>query len=180
MGPSPQVDLDLQMLLDVMPFYVMLVDAEHKILLANKALRHDLGLDPGKIIGGYCPKVVHGIEEPYPGCPLEQAMEEGCSVEREFFNVEHGRWVSSAIYPTGKRTEEGKEIFVHFVSNITQRKEAEEEVRKNYDIQTVINTILRLALEEMALEESTLSFQSPGWPLNPGAAYSLLETTQES
>lgn len=152
-NPSPLPDLDLQMLLDVMPFYVMLVDAEHKILLANKALRRDLGLDPEKIIGGYCPKVVHGMEEPYPGCPLEQSLEEGRSVEREFFNAENGGWVSSAIYPTGKHTKEGKEIFVHFVSDITERKKAGEEVRKNYDIQTAINTILRLSLEEIALEE---------------------------
>jgi len=55
-SPAPPPDLDLQMLLDVMPFYVMLIDAEHKILLANKALRRDLGLDPEKIVGGYCRK----------------------------------------------------------------------------------------------------------------------------
>jgi PAS domain S-box-containing protein len=152
-SPGPMPELDLQLLLDVMPFYVMLVDAGHKILLANKALRRDLGLDPGKIIGGYCPKVVHGIEEPYPGCPLEQALEESHSVEREFLNAENGRWVSSAIYPTGTHTREGKEIFVHFVSDITERKKSEEEVRKNYDIQTAINTILRLSLEEIALEK---------------------------
>jgi len=150
---APLPDLDLQMLLDVMPFYVMLVDSEHKILLANKALRRDLGLDPEKIIGGYCPKMVHGTEDPYPGCPLEQALKEGRSVQKEFFNPEKGQWVSSAIYPTGKNTKEGKEIFVHFVSDISERKKAEEQVRKNYDIQAVINTILRLSLGELALEE---------------------------
>jgi PAS domain S-box-containing protein len=150
---SSQIDLDLQTLLDVIPFYVMLVDAEHKILLANKALSTDLGVDKKKVIGGYCPRVVHGIEEPYPGCPLEQALEECHTVEREFFNTETGRWVSSAVYPTGRNTEEGKEIFVHFVSDITERKLAGEKVRKNYDIQKVVNTILRLSLEEMLFEE---------------------------
>ena len=152
-GTPLQPDLGFQVLLDVMPFYVMLVDAEHKILFANKALKRDLGVDPKNIVGGHCPKVVHGIEEPYPGCPLEQALEEGHSVEREFFNAERGRWVSSAIYPTGKLTKNRKEIFVHFVSDITERKKAEEQVRRNYDIQKVINTILQLSLEEIALEE---------------------------
>jgi PAS domain S-box-containing protein len=131
----------------------MLVDAEHKILLSNKALRSDLGLDPEKMIGGYCPKVVHGMDEPYPGCPLEEALERGGSTEREFFNPKTGRWVSSAIYPTGKKTQEGREIFVHFISDITERKKAEEEVRLNYDIQKVINTILRLSLEDIPLEK---------------------------
>jgi PAS domain S-box-containing protein len=150
---ASQIEVDLQTLLDVIPFYVMLVDAEHKILLANKALRNDLGVDREKVIGGYCPRVVHGIEEPYPGCPLEQALEEGRSVEREFFNSETGRWVSSAVYPTGRNTKEGKKIFVHFVSDITERKLAEEKVRKNFDIQKVVNTILRLSLEDMGFEE---------------------------
>jgi PAS domain S-box-containing protein len=152
-GASPQVAFDVQALLDVIPFYVMLVDEEHEILLTNKALRSDLGLDPEKIIGGYCPKVVHGMDEPYPGCPLEEALETGKSVEREFFNSETGRWVSSAVYLTGKKTQGGREIFVHFINDITERKRAEEEVRKNYDIQKVINTILRLSLENHPLEE---------------------------
>lgn len=144
---------DVQSLLDVIPFYVMLVDEEHKILLTNKALRSDLGLDPEKLVGGYCPKVVHGMDKPYPGCPLEEALEKRGSVEREFFNSDTGRWASSAIYTTGKRTEEGRRIFVHFISDITVRKAAEEEVRKNYDIQKVINTILRLSLENIPLEK---------------------------
>ena len=150
---APQIPFDVQMLLDVIPFYVMLVDEEHEILLTNKALRSDLGLDPEKIIGGYCPKVVHGIDEPYAGCPLEETLKQGHSVEREFFNSETGRWVSSAVYPTGKKTQEGRDIFVHFISDITERKETEEEVRRNYDIQNVINTILRLSLENIPSEE---------------------------
>ena len=152
-NPLSRMNLDLQVILDAIPFYVMLIDADHKILFANNALKRDLGVDPKTIVGGYCPQVVHGIQEPYPGCPLEQALEEGEAVVREHFNPEKKRWVSSAIYPTGAYTQERKEIFLHFVTDITQRKTAEEEVRRNYDIQTVVNTILRLSLEDLALEE---------------------------
>jgi PAS domain S-box-containing protein len=144
---------DIQTLLDVIPFYVMLVDEEHKILLTNKALRSELGLDPERLIGGYCPKVVHGMDEPYPGCPLEESLERGNSAEREFFIPETGRWVSSAVYPTGKKTQHGQRIFIHFITDITERKNAEEEVRKNYDVQKVINTILRLSLETIPLKD---------------------------
>lgn len=144
---------DIQTLLDIIPFYVMLVDEEHKILLTNKALQSELGLDPEKVIGGYCPKVVHEMDEPYPGCPLEEALERGNGAEREFLNSETGRWVSSAVYPTGKKTQDGQRIFIHFISDITERKNAEEEVRKNYDVQKVINTILRLSLETIPLED---------------------------
>ena len=64
------VGLELQMVIDAFPFYVMLLDADHKILLANKAIRGDLGLAPEQIVGEYCPNAVHGLEYPYPGCTL--------------------------------------------------------------------------------------------------------------
>jgi PAS domain S-box-containing protein len=152
-GTLSETEFDVQMLLDVIPFYVMLIDSEHRILLANKALRSDPGLDPDKMIDGYSPKAVHGSDEPYPGCPLEEAIEQGHSIDREFFNSETGRWVRSGVYPTGRKTTQGKEIFVHFISDITERKRAEEKVRKNYDIQKATNTVLRLSLEDIPLEE---------------------------
>ena len=119
------MELDVQAILDSIPFYVMLLDSDHKILLVNKATRTDLGVDPEQILGKYCPKVIHGLNEPYPGCPLEEAIEKGHSIEREIFDPEAGRWVSSSIYHTGQRTQEGREIFIHFISDINERKKAE-------------------------------------------------------
>jgi PAS domain-containing protein len=98
------VGIELQMVLDAFPFYVMLLDADHKVLLANKAIRGDLGLVPDQIVGQYCPKVVHRLEEPYPGCPLEEAIKKGHGVEREFFEPDSNRWVNSAIYPIKRCT----------------------------------------------------------------------------
>ena len=63
-----------------LPFYVMLLDADHHILLVNKAIKEHLDIDPDQIIGGYCPKVVHGLNGPFPGCPLEEAVETGHAV----------------------------------------------------------------------------------------------------
>ena len=64
--PETDLGLELQKVLDAFPFYVMILDADHKILLANKAIRGDFGLDPEQIVGEYCPKVVLGSDEPYP------------------------------------------------------------------------------------------------------------------
>jgi PAS domain S-box-containing protein len=148
-----ETDVELQMLLDAFPFYVMVLDEDHKILLANKAMRGDLGLAPEKVVGEYCPKVVHGLEEPYPGCPLEEALEKGHDVEREFFDPDENRWINSAIYSTKRRTKDGKEIFIHFISDISEKKQANIEIEQNYEIQTVINSVLNLSLEDIALKE---------------------------
>jgi len=147
------VGLELQMVMDAFPFYVMLLDADHKVLLANKAIRGDLGLVPDQIVGQHCPKVVHGLEEPYLGCPLEEAIKKDQGVEREFLDPDNNRWVNSAIYPTKKYTQDGKEIFIHFISDISEKKQAEVEIERNYEIQTVINSVLRLSLEDIPLNE---------------------------
>ncbi|NOZ59264.1 MAG: PAS domain-containing sensor histidine kinase [Euryarchaeota archaeon] len=121
----------LKKLFDALPFYMMLVDEEHNILLANRAISRDLGVVPEKVVGGYCPKVVHNMDEPYPGCPLEEAVEMGHrTVEKELYNEDFGRWVKSAVYPTELRTEEGKVVYVHMVFDITERKRAEERLRE--------------------------------------------------
>jgi PAS domain-containing protein len=52
-----------------LPFYVMLIDANHHILLVNNAVEKSLGVNPDQIIGKYCTKVVHGLNGPFPGCP---------------------------------------------------------------------------------------------------------------
>ena len=148
-----QDGFELQMALDALPFYVMLLDADHKVLMVNKAIIGDLGFFPDQIIGKYCPQIIHGLEEPYPGCPLEEALEKGHGVEREFFDPDENRWINSAIYPTKKRTQDGKEIFIHFISDISEKKQAGVEIEQNFEIQTVINSVLGLSLEDIPLKE---------------------------
>jgi PAS domain S-box-containing protein len=106
----------------------MLVDEDHYILQANRAVRAKLGLDPKDIVGKYCPAAVHGLDKPIDGCPLEEAVERDQAVEREIFDAASGRWVRSAVYPTKGSTADGRKVFFHMVTDITDRKRAEEEL----------------------------------------------------
>lgn len=144
--------IEIQQLIDAFPFYAMLVSADHHILLANKMVKQTLGIDPKHIIGGYCPKVVHGLDGPFPGCPLEEANEVGHGIERDLFDSGSGRWVRSSAFPSNLRTHDDQIIFIHFTQDITERKQAEEEIRQNYDIQQVVNSLLRLSLEDISFE----------------------------
>ena len=65
--------VDISEILDALPFYVLLVDENHNILQANSKVREHLNVEPREIIGKYCPKVIHGIDGPFEGCPLEEA-----------------------------------------------------------------------------------------------------------
>ncbi len=128
-GADANLGLEISDILDALPFYVLLVDAHHHILQANKAVQAQLGVEPKDIVGKYCPKVIHGLDEPFYACPLEEAVEKGQAVEREALDPESGRWITSAIYPTRGWTRDGRRIFFHMVTDITERKQAEERLR---------------------------------------------------
>ncbi len=120
--------------LNSFPFYAMLIDEDHRIVYANEKVRHEFGLDPERIVNAYCPKVIHGIDGYYPGCPLEESIERGfVSVEKEIYDEKTNKWVLSCIYPIDFRRE-GKRLFIHFIYDITEKKLLEEmqrELREN-------------------------------------------------
>lgn len=111
-----------QTLLDSLPFYALLIDDTHHILMANKVVKEVFGVDLKEIIGQYCPKIIHGIDRPIPECPLEEAVEKGCSIQREVFDSVSKRWVNSAVYPIVQKTEKGHSVFLHLTQDITEKK----------------------------------------------------------
>jgi PAS domain S-box-containing protein len=131
--PDPNV-FPFQELLNAFPFYILLIDSKHHVLFANAAVQSAHGVAPDTLIGQYCPRAIHGLDGPFPGCPLEESVENGERiVEREFLDPTYKRWMLSAVYPTNLRTPEGNRIFVHTTRDITDRKQAEadREVYKN-------------------------------------------------
>lgn len=123
----------LKSVLNALPFYVILVDEDHNIMFANNAVILQLGLDPDKITGGYCPKVVHGKDGSIPECPLEESVITGCAIEREVFDENTHLWLASSIYPIDLVTENGKKVFFHMMHNITKRKNDELELKKSLE-----------------------------------------------
>jgi PAS domain S-box-containing protein len=112
----------IQLLIDALPFYTLLIDEDHRILAANKSTKQHLGLQPEDIIGHYCPKVIHGLNSAFPGCPLEEAVESGQPVKKELFDKESNAWFASFMFPIELRTKSGKKVFLHYVQDITEQK----------------------------------------------------------
>lgn len=106
---------DAQSLIDSLPYYVMLVDEDHVIWMANTAIRRMVDVNPEDVVGEYCPKVIHGCDGPIPECPLEEAMHLGHDVEKEILDEATGVRVFSCIYDTGYLTPTGRRLYVHTV-----------------------------------------------------------------
>lgn len=120
--------IPLKNVLDSLPFYTMIIDSEHKIIMVNNAVTTQLQVDGRTIIGGYCPRVVHGQEGPLEICPLEKALRTGKAEENEFCD-DGGRWYASGVYPIELQGNQPP-IFFHMVHDITGRKVAEDNLRR--------------------------------------------------
>ena len=138
------LDVGILDVLDSLPFYVMLIDRHHRILLVNKASRTALGLKPEDIVGAYCPMIVHGLKEgeEYPGCPLEETVRKNEPIEWEHFDERISRWLRTGVYPTRSRMPDGERIYFHMVADITDEKLAQDKIERSEEK-------YRLLLEEL-------------------------------
>jgi PAS domain S-box-containing protein len=134
-------------MLDALPFYVLLVDEQHHIVMANRAVTDQLGVKPKDILGCYCPEAIHGTKEPWPACPLEAAVKKNEAVVLEAQDQKTGRWINSAIYPI-PGLHRGKKIFFHKVTDITDRKLAEEQLKTSREQLRELSNHLETVREE--------------------------------
>jgi PAS domain S-box-containing protein len=153
-GGSPAVEAGVETemhildILNALPFYVIIVDENHRILEANEAVYSHLGKKRGDIIGQYCPLIIHGIDHPYEGCPLEESAETNRAVERELYDKKSGHTVSFAIYPMKILSREGKKTFLHMVNDITEHKQTEEQLRASLEQLRVLSAHLETVKED--------------------------------
>lgn len=62
---------------DAIPDLIMILDSEHRIVRANKAMAERVGLAREELIGRSCHHAVHGTEEPPHFCPHVRLLADG-------------------------------------------------------------------------------------------------------
>ena len=132
-----------QEILDSLPFYVFLVNSQHRIMAGNTAVRRDLGLDPAQLVGAYCPSVIHGCKNPVANCPLAEALKHGRAAEREVFDAKSGKWLNAAVYPTPMVADNGERIYLHFARDITEFKKTAHDLSQILEHQWAMSNLLQ-------------------------------------
>lgn len=134
----------LQAMIDALPFFVLLIDREHRILAINRLSTEALGQRASEVLGRFCPQAVHGLDEPFPGCPLEDAVRCGCSVERKLYDEQTQRWTLSSVYPTRLTTADGEVVYLHYARDITEEHEAGLELQRSLEHHRALAHLLQL------------------------------------
>ncbi len=111
--------------------HVIHQDTEMRVLWANRAACESVNLTREQLLGRFCYEIWPGRNDPCPDCPLKKAMETGQPEEIEKFTPDGRAWFVRG-YPVQDAT--GKIIgAIEVTLDITDRKQAEQELRNAYD-----------------------------------------------
>lgn len=107
---------------------VCLTDMEGRILLCNEAMTKLLGKPHDEIVGRYCWELVHGTSAPIEGCPIVRMRK---TRKRETMELSLGDRLYDVTVDSVSDDAGNLIGAVHIVSDITERKRAEENEKQN-------------------------------------------------
>lgn len=124
-----QANEDWQHLFDSVPDLLSIIDKEHRILRANKAMAERMGITQEECVGLYCYEGVHGLDQPPDFCPHSLSCEDG---EEHMTEVHEPRLGGHFLVSTTPFYDSDGEFqgSLHIARDITARKKAENALRR--------------------------------------------------
>ena len=114
---------------DAVPDMISILDEQHQIIRANKAMAKKMGVPIQDLIHTKCYKTVHGAVEPPSWCPHMKLLDDHKAHTVEVFDEQRQRHLAISVSPlTGSN---GKFFgSVHIARDISAQKKAEEKLQK--------------------------------------------------
>jgi PAS domain S-box-containing protein len=135
-----QAKSDWERTFDTVPDFIAILDNNHRIVRANKAMTEQLGVTPQQAIGQSCYSCVHGTSLPPEFCPHAKTLRDG---KEHVAEVHEARLGGDFLVSTTPLRDEKDTVIgsVHVARNITERKKAEEAVNKlNRHLRAISNS----------------------------------------
>jgi PAS domain S-box-containing protein len=117
---------------NTIPDLIAILDTEHRIVMANKAMVDCLKVSPEQCAGTKCYLAIHGFEQPPDYCPHTKTVKDGKIHSVEIHEDILGGDVLVTCSPL--RDQQGEITgSVHVARNVTEQKKAAEELKKYRD-----------------------------------------------
>jgi PAS domain S-box-containing protein len=121
---------DWERTFDSVPDFIAVLDNQYRIVRANRAMAHQLGVAPEKAAGLFCYQCVHGLDNPPDFCPHAQTMNDGKEHVAEVHEPRLGG--DFLVSTTPLRDEKGVIVgSVHVARNISERKKIQRKLEEN-------------------------------------------------
>ncbi len=113
-----------------------LLDTDHRITQANKAVSEFFQLPMEKIIGQCCYELMHCTTASPPECPLSRLRQSLKHEDAEIYLKRQNIWVQVMVDPV--LGEDGELLgIVHIVRDITERKKLEDQLRQAHKMEAI-------------------------------------------
>ena len=123
---------------DAMVDAVNSIDKNGIVLQCNQSYLNLLGKTKNEILGKHCWEIVHGTNKPIDGCPFEKMKK---SLHREAMLFPIGdKWFNIVVDPVFDANNNLISA-VHIITDITKRKQAEEENKQKTEDLALINSL---------------------------------------
>ena len=121
---------------DAMSDWVSLIDIKYRILRSNRAGEKFVDLPTEETIGQTCCEVLHGTQEPLPGCPMQKMLQTHQRESVDLYVKEMNQWLRIVVDPVMDK--DGNLVrAVHIVRDITELKKIEEERLKVMKLESI-------------------------------------------
>ena len=115
---------DWERTFDAVPDLIMLIDDQHRVIRANKAMADKFGVEQDEIIGKACHVLAHGTEEPPLFCPHTALLMDGQEHTVDVYEERLGGNFQVSVSPL--HDADGQLLgSVHVARDISERVEAE-------------------------------------------------------
>jgi len=133
---------------DSMPDLIAILDTEHRIVRANRAMRQKLEQDGGSIVGQHCYRHVHKQDAPPEFCPHARLLKDGASHAEEAHLPELAGDFSVSVTPL--HDADGKlSGSIHIAHDVTVRKRAEDALKESNQHYQALYRLIRLMCDNV-------------------------------
>ncbi|MEW5914677.1 MAG: HD domain-containing phosphohydrolase [Thermodesulfobacteriota bacterium] len=111
---------------DAIDEMMLVLAPDMRVRRCNLTVAKTVGQPIKKILGQYCYRLLHGLNQPCPGCPHDQVYQTGKPAEVETELAKLGRTASVSISPI-KNSQGQVTATVHIIRDISEKRSQEQE-----------------------------------------------------